>query len=287
MDMILITGASGNIGIELCRLLAEAGIPARAMCRKETQLQQFRELSLDSVLADFEQPETLRKAMHGCEQMFLLTAPNPSHTETEKLMIDIAMEKGIKYIIRLSTADANLSAKLSYARSHAEIDHYLRSKPINWTILRPTGFMQNFIESSHPISKGFLPHMMGKGQLSYIDVRDIALVAMRILTEDIHKKAIYYLTGPQSLTVKQVAALLTETLVHEVNEVKSSEAEMRKALKYAGLSDWHIDTLIDQFITVAGGYEIDVTEEVERLTGHSPRTFTQFATDYKEHFSTH
>ena len=285
--MILITGATGNIGIELCRLLAETGIPARAMCRKEIQLQKFKELGLDAALVDFEQPETLRKVMFGCEKMFLLTAPNPSHTETEKSMIDIAIAEGIKYIVRLSTADTNLSAKLSYAKSHAEIDHYLRSKPVDWTILRPTGFMQNFIESRHPISKGFLPHMMGNGQLSYIDVRDIALVAMQALTEDIHKKAIYYLTGPQSLTVKEIAVLLTEILGHDVNEVKSSETEMRKALGFARLSDWHIDTLIEQFITVAGGYEIDVTEEIERLTGNAPRTFAQFITDYKKHFSTH
>jgi uncharacterized protein YbjT (DUF2867 family) len=285
--MIFITSATGNIGKELCRLLGEAGAPARAMCRKEEQLQQFRSLGLQAVLADYEQPETLRMALSGCKKMFLLTSPTAWHAQTEKSVIDMAEEAGIKNIVRLSTADANLSAKLAYARSHAEIDHYLRSKPLDWTILRPTGFMQNFIASAHPISRGILPHMVGDGQLSYIDLRDIGQVASQVLTQDIHKGATYYLTGPESLTLKNVTAVITAALGHKVKEVRSSEAEIRKALGYAGLSEWHINNLIEQFHTVAGGYEIDVTGEVERLTGQRPRHFAQFARDYKSKFLTH
>lgn len=283
--MKFITGATGSIGKELCRLLAEAKIPARAMCRREEQLEQFQILGLEAVLADFENPDSLRNAMQDCEQMFLLTSPNPSHTRIEKSMIDIAEKAGVKHIVRLSTADTNLSAKLSYAKSHAEIDLYLRSKKLDWTILRPTGFMQNFIESGYPISKGFLPHMMGNGQLSYIDLRDIALVAKQILIENNHRRATYYLTGPQSLTVKEVASLLADALGHEVKDLESSEARMREALNQTGLTDWDIDSLIEQFVTVAGGYEIDVTEEVERLTGNPARSFMQFAKDYKNEFS--
>ena len=285
--MLFITGATGSIGRELCQLLAQTNVSVRAMCRRENQLVQFRKMGLEAVLADFEQPESLRRAMQGCDRMFLLTAPTDSHTQMEMNLIDTAIEAGITGIVRLSTADTNLSAKLSYARSHAEIDHYLRSKPLTWTILRPTGFMQNFIESAHPIAKGVLPHMMGDGQLSYIDLRDIALVAKQVLTEDGHQGATYYLTGPESLTVKQVAALFTDALGHVVEEVRSSEADMRRALGFAGLSDGHVDTLIEQFTTVAGGYEIAVTEEVKRLTGQLPRPFAQFALDYKHQFSTY
>ena len=285
--MLFITGATGSIGRELCQLLAQTNKPARAMCRREDQLAHFRLLGLEAALADVEQPKSLRRAMQGCERMFLLTAPTSSHTQQEMTIIDAAVEAGITSIVRLSTADTNLSAKLSYAKSHAEIDHYVRSKPLAWTLLRPTGFMQNFLESAHPIANGLLPHMMGDGQLSYIDSRDIALVAKQVLTEEGHQGATYYLTGSESLTVKQVAALFTHALGYEVNEMPSSEADMRRALGFAGLSDWHIDSLIEQFKTVAGGYEIDVTEEVQRLTRQPPRTFAQFVQDYKDQFFTH
>jgi uncharacterized protein YbjT (DUF2867 family) len=285
--MIYITGATGSIGKELSRLLAEDKIPARAMCRKPEQRQHFDALGLESVVADFNDSESLLRGMQGCTKLFLLTSPDQDHSSREMRIIDFAIKAGVKHIVGLSTANTNLSAKLSYAKSHAEIDHYLRAQPVQWTILRPTGFMQNVIESAYPISKGIFPHMIGQGQLSYIDLRDIALVAKQVLTEDVHHEATYYLTGPESIAVEKVATILSSSLGHPIKSIETSEADMRKSLGYAGLSAWHIDTLIDQFITVAGGYEIDTTHEVKRLTGQMPRTFSQFAMDYKLHFLTH
>ncbi len=284
--MIIITGATGSIGSELCRLLANDQIRARAMCRRQEQLSRFIEMGHHAVLADFDQPDSLKQAMQGCGKLFLLTSPDEGHFERERRIIDIAVKSGIKRIVRISTADANLSAKLAYARSHAEIDHYLRAQPVDWTILRPTGFMQNFIESSYAISKGSLPHMMADGQISYIDLRDIALVAKLALTENRHHRAVYFLTGKESLSVNAVAEYLTNGLGMKVETSNITEAEMRKILSYSGMSGWLKDALIDQFIIGANGCEIDVTEEVQRITEKPPRSFAQFIADYKKQFLT-
>lgn len=285
--MIFITGATGSIGSELCQLLAQDTLPARAMCRKEEQMKPLESLGLDPVLADFDHPESVRRGMRGCDKLFLLTSPDHDHTQRERVLIDLALEAGMQHIVRISTADANLSARLSYARSHAEVDHYLRSRPVGWTILRPTGFMQNFVESKHPIGKGILPHMMDEGQISYIDLRDIARVAKRVLTQDGHAGATYFLTGPESLTVAEVAAQLTTELGYAVRALNQSEVDMRKALGYSGMTDWHIDALVEQFIIGANGGEIDVTDEVQRLTGQPARSLVQFVQDYKTHFLNH
>lgn len=282
--MIFITGATGSIGSELCLLLAKEHIQIRVMCRRQEQLARFIEMGHEALLADFNHQDSLRKAMQGCDKLFLLTSPDEGHFEREKNIINIAIASGIKYIVRISTADANLSAKLAYARSHAEIDHYLRAQSVGWTILRPTGFMQNFIESSYAISKGNLPHMMEEGQISYIDLRDIALVAKHTLMDDRHHGAIYFLTGPQSLSVNAVADCLTDHLGYKIEANNLTEIEMRKILSFSGMSSWHKDALIEQFIIGANGCEIDVTEEVQRITEKPPRTLTQFTKDYKEQF---
>lgn len=285
--MLFITGATGSIGSELCRLLGAENVPSRAMYRKEGQQTHFEKLGLEAVRADFDDADSMRGAMQGCDTLFLLTAPDPQHAQREIAIIKLAIELGIQRIVKLSTANTNLSSPLTYARSHAQIDQYLRQQPIEWTILRPTGFMQNFTEYAHPISKGILPHMLGDGQISYIDLRDIALVAKHVLTQPGHAKATYYLTGPASLTVAEVATALTTGLGRTIQAINQSEADTRKALGYSGMDTWHIDALIEQFKIGAAGGEIDVTGEVARLTGQAPRTLAQFVDEYRNHFLTH
>ncbi|QJD80355.1 SDR family oxidoreductase [Spirosoma rhododendri] len=283
--MIVITGATGSIGSELCRLLAADNTPCRAIYRKESQQPFFDALELEAVRADFDDIDSMRRAMQDCTNLFLLTAPDQRHVEREIVMIRLAVESGVQHIVKVSTANTNQSSALAYARSHAQIDHYLRGQPIDWTILRPTGFMQNFIEYAHPIGKGILPHMLGDGQISYIDLRDIALVARHVLTQPGHANATYYLTGPAALTVSDVAAELTAGLGHPVRAVNQSEADTRQALIYAGLDAWYTDALIEQFRIGANGGEIDTTGEVARLTGRAPRTLRQFVRDYKNQFT--
>lgn len=251
------------------------------MCRNQQQLAQFTQIGLEAVLGDFEQADQLRNAMQGCQQLFLLTPPVPQQAQWERLTIDLALEAGIQRIIRVSAADANLSTRVPWAKAHAEADHYLRSKPIEWTILRPAAFMQNFFALAHPIAQGMLPHIAGDGQLSYIDSRDVAAVARQLLTQPGHQGAIYYLTGPDSLSVGAIATCLTEVLGHPVREIRLSVAAMREQLASEGLTEWLIDAMIEQDALIAGGYDIDTTEEVKRLTGHSPRTFAQFAQEYR------
>ncbi len=283
--MILITGATGGIGQELCQLLAQAHVQAKAMCRRPEQVQHFKDMGLEAVLGDFEDPESLQHAMKGCERVFLLAAPSLRQAHHLRLAIDAAVEADIQHVVKISASDGNLGSPVPWARANTEGDHYLRSKKIGWTILRPTGFMQNFLESAHVISKGFLPYTTGEGRVSYIDSRDIALVAKSVLTENTHANATYYLTGPEALSVKDIASRLSTGIGYEVRATPIPDNDMRKILQEAGLEEWRINAIFAQYSVIAGNYALDVIEEVKRLTGQNPRSFVQFAQDYKEHLT--
>lgn len=280
--MILITGATGSIGQELCKLLAQLNIKARAMCRKEEQLAQFTEMGLEAVIGDFDNPESLKKAMEGCERLFLLTTA-PNQLKHYKIGIDIAIEANIKHIVKISAADANINSDVLWAKENALGDHYLRNKNIDWTILKPTGFMQNFLEAKRGIAKGILPSINPNGCVSYIDIRDIVHVARVVLTQENHYGAMYFLTGPAVISYKDAAEKLTNALGYEVKNVGVSVAIMRKRLEGAGLEDWRIDSIIAQEV-VKNGFSVDVTGEVKRLTGQAAISFEQFAKDYKQQF---
>lgn len=283
--MILITGATSDIGRKLCQLLTENNKPFRAMCRKEEQLEKFHKQGIDAVLGNFEDPKSLRVAMQGCNILFLTSPPTENQVQCEKNAIDSAKQEGITYIVKVSASDSHLKSSVPWAKSHAEIDHYLRKSGIEWTILKPTAFMQNFLSLSKPISKGILPQVAGSGLVGYIDAEDIARVALKVLTESHHKRATYYLNGPEMLDMKEIALQLSETLGKKVRYINLPSFVFRIILRLSGASRWLANGLIEQFAeVVARNHDNDLNEEVIRITDSQPRSFLDFAKDHKEAF---
>ena len=283
--MILVTGATGGIGGEVCRLLDEAGVPFRAMCRKQEQVDSFLKRGLDAVLGDFSRPYTLVAAMEGCDQLFLITAPTKDQVELETAAIDAAKRAGIRKIVKISASDSNVRSPVPWAKSHALIDHHLRASGLAWTILKPTAFMQNFLWFKDPIAKGFLPQVAGDGSVSWVDTRDVARVAAKVLTQDGHDSATYFLTGPQTLDMKTIAGRFSQLLGHKVRYLNIPSAAFWALLRLTGNSRWMANGLVVQFAdVVAGHHDIDPTFEIERITGTAPRDFAGFAADHIKAF---
>ncbi len=284
--MILVTGATGGIGGELCKLLKASGTPFRAMCRKQEQLELFRKKGIDAVLGDFSHPETLSSAMQGCDQMFLISPTTPDQVKRESDAIDAAKAAGIKRIVKISASDGNVRSTVPWAKSHALIDHHLRASGLRWTILKPTAFMQNFLWFKQPISKGFIPLVSGKGSVCWVDTRDVARVAAKVLTEDGHEKATYFLTGPDTLDMDEAADRISKIIGKKVRYINLPTSVFRLFLRFTGNSAWMANGLVNQFAdVVAGHHDIDPTFEIERLTGKSPHSFDDFIRDHLREFA--
>lgn len=284
--MILVSGATGGIGGEVCRLLKQAGTPFRAMGRKQEQVDRFREQGMDAVLGDFDRPETLAAAMQGVDTMFLITPPTPQQIEQETGAIDAAKRAGVGRIVKVSASDGNVRSPVPWARSHALIDHHLRGSGIGWTILKPTAFMQNFLWFKDPIARGFLPQVTGSGSVSWVDTRDVARVAAAVLSKDGHEGATYFLTGPETLDMREAASRLSKVVGHKVRYLDLPSPVFRALLRLTGNSRWMAKGLVVQFAdVVAGHHDIDPTFEIERLTGTPPHDFTGFLLDHRQEFS--
>lgn len=284
--MILVSGATGSIGGEVCRLLKAEGTPFRAMGRKQEQVDHFRKHGMDAVLGDFDRPDLLAAAMRGCNTMFLITPPTPNQLAQEKAAIDAAKRAGLDRIVKISASDGNVRSPVPWAKNHALIDHHLRSAGISWTILKPTAFMQNFLWFKKPIAKGFLPKVTGSGSVSWIDTRDVASVAATVLTQDSHESATYFLTGPETLDMAEAARRLSDVIEHKVRYMNLPTPIFRAMLRLTGNSRWMANGLVVQFDNVvAGHHDIDPTFEVERLTGKRAHTFEDFVHDHRWQFA--
>lgn len=282
--MIFVTGATGDVGSELVGRLVNTGEPVRALCRSQEKANSFRGHTAEAVLGDLDKARDIEEAMNGCDQLFLLTPPALEQARREKALIDAARRAGIRRVVKVSAADANPGARVPWARWHSEIDAYLRASEFSWTILKPTAFMQNFLSWAPMIKRGRLFGAAGKGRASWIDARDVAAVAASVLSgeDDHHEGATYFLTGPEAFSMRQATATLSEILGREVKYTNVPSLALRARLRLAGLPGWFADGIAEQFANVlAGGHAVDVTEEVARITGHSPRTFADFAKDHR------
>ncbi len=283
--MILISGATGGIGGEICRLLTRTGTPFRAMGRQPAQVEAFRKDGTDAVLGDFDRPDTLPAAMRGIDTLFLITPPTPHQFAQETAAIDAARDAGVRRIVKLSASDANIRSTVPWARTHARIDHHLRASGVEWTILKPTAFMQNFLWFKDAIAKGFLPQVAGSGSVSWVDTRDVARVAATVLTQEGHARATYFLTGPETLDMKAAAQRLAEVVGHRVRYLDLPNPLFAALLRATGNSRWMTKGLVVQFAdVVAGHHDIDPTFEIERLTGTAPHDFTAFVRDHRDQF---
>lgn len=150
--------------------------------------------------------------------------------------------------------------------------------------------MQNFVNfHSHSIKNNnafYLPAQDAK--VSIVDVRDIAAVAVKILTEDkgdsIHNNKAYLITGPEAISYHRAAEILTNARGKKVDYVSISDEEARGGIKEMDIDDWLINTIFELYNYFRKGYASQVTSAVEEVTGKKSISFTRFASDYSEAF---
>ena len=238
--MILVTGATGHVGSELVRLLAEQGAPARALVHSPDKAAPIQRLGLQTALGDFEQPDTLDAAMAGCDHLFLLSPPSPRQPQQEQHVIDAAKRAGVSRVVKKTVLGADPDAPVVFGRWHGQIEQHLAQSGLAHTLLQPNSFMQNFLLSAQPVAdQGALYGMTGAGRTSYIDTRDIAAVAAQVLTSPGHQGQRYTLTGPEALSAAEVAERLSTATGRQVRYVNMAPDAFGQALAaLACLAGW-------------------------------------------------
>lgn len=279
--MILITGATGTVGSEVVKQLVEAGQEVRALVRDLAKALKFG-TGVEVVKGDLSKPETLAAAFIGADKAFVLCAPGPDMVELEGNAYDAAKRADTKHIVKLSALSVEgggLMAKTPGGEWHSRSEKRLRALGTAWTILRPGPFASNVINFWGIKQRGglFLPTSTGKD--APIDPRDIAAVAVKVLTTPGHEGKIYELTGPELLSYAEVVQKVAAVTGKPFKFVDVPEAVWRQEMLSAGFPPPMVDTLLVYFASVKAGRWY-VTSTVAELLGRPARTFEQWAKDH-------
>lgn len=285
---ILVTGATGDIGGHLAQALHDRGATFAVMCRKAEQRASFEQRGIEAVAGDFSDPRSLAAAMDGVTQLFLLAPGGIDQLDLDTAAIDAAAAAGVEHVVKVSTLDANPSSAIPWARDHARADAYLARSKMRWTRLAPTAFTKNFLELAPAIRRGLLPGTSGNGATGWVDVRDIAEVAARVLTNpDLQGDTTgrsHVLTGTYPLSFPEVAAILTSELGHRVRYLHVPAPLMLVGLRAGGVPSWQARGLVHQFVDVVRrGADCGrvYSDDLERILGRAPRDITDFAGEHR------
>jgi uncharacterized protein YbjT (DUF2867 family) len=273
MPSTLVIGASGTVGSELSRLLAEQGHEVRrATSRPATQPGQ--------VQLDLVSGQGLREAFDGVDRAFLLAPPGHSRQDLLlKPLIDEARSRGLRRVVLMSAMGANAdeAAPLRQAELHLE------RSGLAWNVIRPNWFMQNFhtfwLKGILEQGRIFLPVGQAKG--SFIDARDIAAVAAALLSRDEFADRDFDLTGGEALDHDEVAAILSRETGRTILFEDIPPAAMLEGLTQAGLPRDYAEFLVLILGFFKAGYAERITDAVQQITGRAPRGFVAYAKDHR------
>ncbi|HPH96129.1 MAG TPA: SDR family oxidoreductase [Anaerolineaceae bacterium] len=276
---ILVTGALGNVGSEVVRLLLASGADIRVADRSLEKIRACFGETVDAVVFDFQDRNTYPAAFTGVDTLFLMRPPQIS--DVRNIMfpaLDAARGVGVRHVVFLSL----IGIEQAKFVPHYKVEEYLVHSPMTWTFLRCSFFMQN-LNTTHrqeirERSEIFVP--TGRARTSFIDVRDIAAVAALALQQPGHENKAYDLTGGEALDYWQAAGVLSEVLGRTITYRNPSPVQFLIRHMRQGTPFIFALVMTGLYLSTRNGMAEPVTGEVERLTGRKPRTFRQYVQDY-------
>ncbi|HET7403572.1 MAG TPA: SDR family oxidoreductase [Usitatibacter sp.] len=275
MAKYLVIAASGTVGSRVVRDLVAKGHSVRATTHRREAV--GTRGAVETVHLDLATGNGIAAAFEGVNGAFLLSPPG--YADQYKLLSPLVAEAKRQKLgkVVLMTAFGANAADTPFRRVEIELER----SGLRWNVIRPNWFMQNFqtfwLQGINEQGKILLP--VGKGKASFIDARDIAAVAARLLTTHDEDGKAFDLTGPESLDHDDVARILSEETGRRIVFEEIDPQPLRDGFVAAGVPADYADFLIAILGYVKQGYNAAVTPDVKRLLGREPIAFRRYARD--------
>lgn len=280
---VLVTGATGNVGSGLVPALQAAGVAVRALVRDAGKAATLREQGVEVVVGDLEDSAAVETAVANVDKIYLLTWNGPTACNHVTNVVEAAKKTGTPHIVRHSMWGSP-NSRIVHEGNKAE--QTVKNSDLPWTILKPTFFMQNLMMAAPTIAGDSNIYWdVGEGRISMIDVRDIVDTAAAVLTSTGHEGKSYILTGPEAISLHDVAATLSDVLGQEVRYVSVPTEAAYASLTGMGLPPWIAQGYGELMAGFSEGFASQPTDNVAQLTGHPARSFKTFACDFAQAFA--
>jgi uncharacterized protein YbjT (DUF2867 family) len=276
--MILVTGATGNVGGEVVRALVRAGEEVRGLIRRDSDRSRLP-TGVEAVVGDLNRPGTVTAALAGVRGMHLLSG----YDGMAELLAE-ARRAGVEHVVlQSSSAVPDGDVSNAVARYHILSEAAVRESGLSWTFLQPNSFMSNTLQWAPQLRTGDVVRApFADVPVATIDPYDVAAVSALALTTRGHDGRSYRLSGPESLLPADRVRVLAMVLGRDLRFEGQSDADARSEMTGAMPVEY-----VDAFFSFFADGNLDeskVLDTVQRVTGRPPRSFEQWATAHAEAF---
>jgi uncharacterized protein YbjT (DUF2867 family) len=286
--MILLTGATGTAGSFIANEFVRERVPVRILVRNRAKAAALENVpTVEIVEGDMSKRSTLGPALDGVDRVLMISAPVMDMVETQSAFIDASKAAGVRHVIKFSGLDARPGTTFPFGIMHKEVEEYLEKSGLAWTQLRPTGFMQEYLREAPSINQdGAFYLALGDVRLNPIDLVDVAKVGFLLLRDGGHEGARLHMTGPEALTMAEMADRISRAVGKTVRYVPVSPIRRRQAL-IAHSVPLEVADALDRQVEerLQGGIESQVDLSTHRLFNVKPTTFLEFAQRNAEAFA--
>jgi NAD(P)H dehydrogenase (quinone) len=271
---IAVTGVTGAVGGAVARRLADAGIPLRLLARTPSRAPELPGASVHEV--SYGDHAASVAALTGVTTLLMVSAAEDEHRLAQHIaFVDAAAEAGVRHVVYTSFQGAAPDATFTLARDHHATEERIRASGMAWTFLRDA-FYIDFV-SQLVGEDGVIRGPAGDGRVAAVTRGDVAEVAATILRDPAsHAGAAYELTGPEALTMGEIAATVAATRARPVTYRDETLEEARASRAVWGAPEWQLDAWISTYTAMAAGEMEHVSGDVERVLGRRPMSLAEF-----------
>jgi uncharacterized protein YbjT (DUF2867 family) len=270
----LITGATGDVGARVVQHLLERRLRPRILARNEARARLLFGDRVDLFLGDLSEPDSLRTALRGVDALYLVNV-GPQIPERDQLAASISKEMGVKKIVKLSSLDVEHG--LAIGAWHEAGEAAIRASRVPFIFVRPTGFMSNLLAWANSIkTEQIVRSSTAEGRRPFIHSEDIAAVSVVGLVTDTYPGQVLPITGPQSLTFREVTAIIAEAIGRPLKYEAISDDDARERYAKISGSPEETEAHVVLWRAIREGRLASVTHDVERILGRQPISLSQW-----------
>ena len=271
-----VTGSTGRLGGRVARLLAAAGLEQRLVVRSPARAPVLPGTTVAE--ASYADRDAVRRALDGLDVVLMVSAAESANRLDEhRAFVDAAAEAGVGHLVYVSFYGAAPEATFTLARDHHATERHVEDAGMRWTFLRDNLYLDFFPMLAG--EDGVIRGPAGDGRVAAVAQDDIAAcVATVLLDPAAHEGRTYSLTGPESLTLAEAAETMTRILGRPFSFVDETVEEAYGSRAGYGAPSWQLDAWVSTYTAIASGELAGVTGDVERLTGHAPRSLEDVLT---------